>query len=110
VGISLNPPTQAERVRDFLGDVDLLLVMTVNPGFAGQTFIEEVMPKLETLRSLALELDIMVDGGLNKKTTPVAARHGANMIAAASSIFCDPDPAQAVRELRRLAEENFLSE
>ncbi len=108
VGLSLNPPTQAERVKDLLKDIDLLLVMTVNPGFAGQKFIEDVMPKLKLLRSLAPELDIMVDGGLNDKTVSSAVRHGANIIAAAKGIFGKPDPAQAVRDLRHLAQENFL--
>ncbi|MFN3467784.1 MAG: ribulose-phosphate 3-epimerase [Candidatus Brocadiales bacterium] len=108
VGISLNPPTQAEKVEGLLGDVDLLLVMTVNPGFAGQKFIEDVMPKLRYLRSLSPELDIMVDGGINEETVPTAARHGANIMAAARGIFGKKDPAQAVGELRRLAQDNFL--
>ena len=112
VGISLNPPTQAERVESALGglgEVDLLLVMTVNPGFAGQKFIEGVMPKLRHLRSLSPELDIMVDGGINEETVPIAARHGANIMAAAKGIFGKKDPAQAVRDLRHLAQENFLA-
>ncbi len=108
VGISLNPPTQAEKVEAFLGEVDLLLVMTVNPGFAGQKFIEDVMPKLKHLRSISPGLDIMVDGGINEETVAIAARHGANIMAAAKGIFGKKDPARAVGELRCLAQENFL--
>ncbi len=107
VGISLNPPTGAETIKEFLGEVDLLLVMTVNPGYDGQPFIEEVMPKLKQLRSAFPGLDIMVDGGINEGTVPKAAGNGANIMASASGIFKKPDPAQAVKDLRRLAEEYF---
>jgi ribulose-phosphate 3-epimerase len=103
VGISLNPPTQAERIEEILAEADLLLVMTVNPGFAGQKFIEEVMPKLKRLRAISPELDIMVDGGVNERTIATAARNGANLFAAASGIFAKTDPAQAVKDLRNLA-------
>jgi ribulose-phosphate 3-epimerase len=106
-GISLNPPTRAEAVEELLDEVDLLLVMTVNPGFAGQKFIEEVMPKLKRLRSLSPGLDIMVDGGVNEETVPIAARNGANIMAAAKGIFGKADPAQAVRDIRRLAQQHF---
>lgn len=111
VGISLNPPTSAQRVEALLGEVDLLVVMTVNPGFAGQKFIPEVMPKLRHLRGAAPEgLDIMVDGGITEKNVSLAAREGANIIAAASAIFKAPDPARAVQDLRRLAQESALGE
>lgn len=109
-GIALNPPTQAERIESALGglgDVDLLLVMTVNPGFAGQKFIEDVMPKLKHLRAISPELDIMVDGGINEGTIPSAARNGANIFAAAKGIFGKTDLIQAVKDLRNLALENF---
>ncbi len=104
--ISLNPPTHPSRVEELLGEVDMLLVMSVNPGFAGQKFIPEVLPKLRHLRDIAPEgLDIEIDGGITEKNVALAAREGANVIAAASAIFKAPDPTQAVKDLRRLAQE-----
>ncbi|MFQ5863309.1 MAG: ribulose-phosphate 3-epimerase [Candidatus Brocadiales bacterium] len=105
-GISLNPPTHPGRVEELLGEVDMLLVMSVNPGFAGQKFIPEVLPKLRHLRDIAPEgLDIEIDGGITEKNVVLAAQEGANVIAAASAIFKSPDPSQAVENLRRLAQE-----
>jgi ribulose-phosphate 3-epimerase len=108
VGLSLNPPTHPGRVEGLLQEIDLLLVMTVNPGFTGQKFIPEVLPKLRHLRDAAPEgLDIEVDGGITEKNVSLVAQEGANIIAAASAIFKAPDPPQAVRNLRRLAQESF---
>ncbi len=104
--IAINPPTHQGSVEEFLGEVDMLLVMSVNPGFAGQKFIPDVLPKLRHLRDRAPEgLDIEIDGGINEKNVADVARDGANVIAAASAIFKADDPSQAVRNLRRLAEE-----
>lgn len=104
--IAINPPTHQGSVEGFLGEVDMLLVMSVNPGFAGQKFIPDVLPKLRHLRDRAPEgLDIEIDGGINEKNVADAARDGANVIAAASAIFKADDPSQVVRNLRRLAEE-----
>ena len=84
----------------------MLLIMSVNPGFAGQKFIPEVLPKLRHLREMAPEgLDIEIDGGITEENVAQAAGAGANIIAAASAIFKAPDPARAVRNLRRLAQE-----
>ncbi len=105
-GISLNPPTHPGSVEELLGEVDMLLVMSVNPGFAGQKFIPEVLPKLRHLRDTAPEgLDIEIDGGITEKNVALAAQEGANVIAAASAIFKSPDPSQAVKNLRHLAQE-----
>ncbi|MFQ5956244.1 MAG: ribulose-phosphate 3-epimerase [Candidatus Brocadiales bacterium] len=105
-GISLNPPTHPGRVEELLGEVDMLLVMSVNPGFAGQKFIPEVLPKLKHLRDIAPEgLDIEIDGGITEKNVALAAQGGANVIAAASAIFKAPDPSQALKNLRHLAQE-----
>lgn len=104
--IAINPPTHQGSVEEFLGEVDMLLVMSVNPGFAGQKFIPDVLPKLRYLRDRAPEgLDIEIDGGINEENVADAARDGANVIAAASAIFKADDPSQAVRNLRHLAEE-----
>lgn len=105
-GISLNPPTHAGRVEELLEKVDMLLVMSVNPGFAGQKFIPEVLPKLRHLRDVAPEgLDIEIDGGITEKNISLAVQEGANVIAAASAIFKAPEPGRAVQNLRRLAQE-----
>ena len=104
--ISLNPPTHPGRVEELLEEVDMLLIMSVNPGFAGQKFIPEVLPKLRHLREMAPEgLDIEIDGGVTEENVAQAAGAGANIMAAASAIFKAPDPARAVRNLRRLAQE-----
>jgi ribulose-phosphate 3-epimerase len=76
--------------------------MTVHPGFGGQGFIQEVMPKLTEISRLgrARNLEIEVDGGINVKTAPIAAKAGATMLAAGSFVFCAPDPAAAIASLR----------
>lgn len=104
--VAINPPTHQGRVEEFLGEVDMLLVMSVNPGFAGQKFIPEVLPKLRHLRGNAPDgLDIEIDGGITEENVALVARDGANVIAAASAIFKASDPAQAVDNLRRRAQE-----
>lgn len=107
VGLAANPDTPFERVAPFLGDIDLLLLMTVFPGFGGQTFMAEVMDKVTAARrevSLsALAVDIQVDGGIDATTAPVAVRAGANVLVAGSAIFGRPDPLGAARELRARA-------
>jgi ribulose-phosphate 3-epimerase len=104
-GLAINPDTPASHIIPFLGSLGIVVVMTVNPGFGGQGFIQEVMPKLEEIsklgRSRGLELE--VDGGINLKTAPVAARAGATMLAAGSFVFCAPDPAAAIASLRQAA-------
>ncbi len=111
-GLALNPDTPFEVVRPYLADVDLVLCMTVFPGFGGQSFIDEVMPKVEQVRAAvdagALALDIEVDGGIDTTTAPVAAAAGANVFVAGSAIFGHERPweaADAIRESVRAASE-----
>jgi len=111
-GLALNPDTPFEVVRPYLADVDLVLCMTVFPGFGGQSFIDEVMPKVEQVRAEvdagALALDIEVDGGIDMTTAPVAAAAGANVFVAGSAIFGHERPweaADAIRESVRAASE-----
>ncbi len=102
--VSLNPDTQAELVADLLDSVDMVLVMSVNPGFAGQRFIPEVLPKIARLRSIAPDrLDIEVDGGITTETIAQAVQKGANVIVAASAIFKSDDPCRAINTLRQMA-------
>jgi ribulose-phosphate 3-epimerase len=93
-GIALNPGTPAESVKNLLHMVDLVLVMTVNPGFGGQKFITEVLPKITTIRMLLDETNpnalVEVDGGITAETLPVAFSAGAQVFVAGSSIFNYP--------------------
>ena len=99
--IVLNPETPVERVVPYLDEVDEVLVMTVHPGYGGQKFIAECMPKVERLRSLLPDTDIMVDGGINGETAVEAVRAGANMLVAGSHLFGQKDMRKAVDDMRR---------
>jgi ribulose-phosphate 3-epimerase len=111
-GLALNPPNPAQWVRPYLADLDLLLVMTVNPGFAGQSFMAEVMPKLGTIagwkKDLSLPFLIEVDGGIGPENAATAAKHGGEVMVAASAIFKAPDPRAALEAIRRAAEGGAL--
>lgn len=95
VGVALNPATPAESLREILPALDLVLVMTVNPGFGGQAFIAETLGKVEAVRAMAGERDldglhVQVDGGIDPDTAPGAARAGADVLVAGSSVFRRP--------------------
>jgi ribulose-phosphate 3-epimerase len=106
--VVLNPATPASAVEAVLGDVDQVLVMSVNPGFGGQSFIESSLPKLAQLRrwiderELAVELE--VDGGITPDTIERAARAGANVFVAGTAVFGEPDYRAAIADLRKRAE------
>ena len=106
--VVLNPATPAQAVEPVLGDVDQILVMTVNPGFGGQKFIEGTLPKIETLRRWIderdLTIDLEVDGGVGPETIAHPAHAGADVFVAGTAIFGTGDYAQAISELRRAAE------
>lgn len=104
VGVVLNPATPASALEEILPELDLVLVMTVNPGFGGQHLIESTLTKLATVRALiaarnpACELE--VDGGIDAQTAPRAVAAGANVLVAGTSVFGHPDgPAAGVRAL-----------
>lgn len=103
-GLALNPATPLEEVEPYLSEIDLLLCMTVVPGFGGQSFMQEVMPKVRqaaVLReTLGLDFHIEVDGGIGGNTVEIAAEAGADVFVAGSSTFSAPDMAAAVRMLR----------
>ena len=107
VGLAANPDTPFSAVAPFLGNVDVLLLMTVFPGFGGQRFITDVMSKVREARAeltrQALPVDLEVDGGIDEDTAGVAVRAGANVLVAGSAIFARADPLLAARTLRRLA-------
>jgi ribulose-phosphate 3-epimerase len=107
-GLVLSPDTPFAGVEPFVELTDLLLIMSVHPGFGGQSFIPEILPKVEAARkfidSHALSVDIQIDGGITDRTATLARRAGANVFVAGTAIFGDPDPAGAVRRLRSAIE------
>ena len=90
-GVSLNPKTPISALIDVINDIDLILVMSVNPGFAGQSFMGEVLPKVTELRKMIndkkLKIDIEIDGGINFETAPLAVKAGANILVSGTTIF-----------------------
>ncbi len=107
VGLAINPPTLISQVRPYLDQVDLILVMTVNPGFGGQPFIEECVPKIQQVaawrRQLGLDFRIEVDGGINDETAAECARAGADTFVAGTSLFRHRNLKLAVQRMRRVA-------
>lgn len=99
-GIAINPPTPLAAVADILGKVDLLLVMSVNPGFGGQAFIGSVLAKVAEARRKHPALMIQMDGGIDDKTAPLCINAGANNLVAGSYIFRAEDRARAIASLR----------
>src|ERR1044072_7228692 len=99
-GLTLNPATPFGAVEPLLGQIDLLLVMTVHPGFGGQFFRADQMEKLKRAKSLGDKIDIEVDGGINAETARLSIQNGANVLVAGSSIFHALDYAKAIRDLR----------
>ena len=98
--IVLNPETDVEMLTPYLGEIDEALMMTVHPGYGGQKFIAECLPKVTWLRERRPSLDIMIDGGGNAETIPLAAKAGANQFVAGSYLFGKSDMKSAVEDLR----------
>jgi ribulose-phosphate 3-epimerase len=105
VGLAINPPTAITAVRPFLDQIDLLLVMTVNPGFGGQSFIHECLPKIQQAdawrREKNLTYHLEVDGGINSQTAAECARAGADAFVAGTSLFGAHNLKAAVTKMRR---------
>jgi len=103
-GLSLNPDTPVEEVLGYLGDVDLLLVMSVHPGFGGQKFIPESLQRMKLVREEARTrnptLDIAVDGGINENTAKMVLASGANVLVAGTALFSSENMAEAIGRLR----------
>jgi len=97
--ISIKPKTSLEKIKKYLDIVDMVLIMTVEPGYAGQKFISSVMPKVRELRKLKPKLDIEVDGGINPYTALIAFEAGANVFVAGTSIFRQKDRIVAIKEI-----------
>lgn len=99
--IVLNPETPVERIAPYLDEVDEVLVMTVHPGYGGQKFIADCLPKVSWVRERRPSLDIMVDGGVNGDTAVESVKAGANQLVAGSYLFKQADMAAAVADMRR---------
>lgn len=99
VGISIRPKTPISKISGFLKDIDMVLVMTVEPGFAGQSFMREVLPKIEGLRKI-YSRDIEVDGGIDQGTAKDVIKAGANILVAGTSVFGTSNYKEAIQNLR----------
>ena len=103
-GVALNPATPECEVEYLLDDADMVLIMSVNPGFGGQKFIPSALRKIEAVRNMALrrgiKLDIQVDGGVNPQTAALCREAGANVLVAGSAVFGAADRARAIAEIR----------
>ncbi len=108
VGLSINPPTSIGLVQPFLEQIDHLLIMTVNPGFGGQEFIYETLPKIQQVNTWRRERDLSytigVDGGVNFKTAGECARAGADVFVSGSALFAAHSLKQAVAKMRKLVQ------
>ncbi len=103
-GVSLNPHTPIDLLEYVIDLVDFVLVMTVNPGFGGQSYIDACTPKIAHLRNHYPSLNIEVDGGIKLDTIEQAAKAGANIFVSGSGVFSSPDYAQAIGDMRRSAQ------
>ena len=103
-GVALNPATPTETIAHVLDKVDLVLLMTVNPGFGGQRFIKAVLPKIAAVRDMIGDgdIDIEVDGGITPETAPLAVAAGANVLVAGAAVFGNRDPARYAENIAAL--------
>lgn len=103
-GIAVNPGTSLSAVEELIEYVDMVLVMTVNPGYGGQKFIESMPGKIHMLyhmiEEVGVDCDIEVDGGINAETSVIVREAGANVLVAGSAIYCAADVAQAIKDIR----------
>lgn len=101
VGLAIKPNTPVSVIEEYVSLADLILVMTVEPGFGGQKFMSDMMPKVELIRKNYPQMDIEVDGGVSLETIGECARAGANMIVAGTAIIKAQDQKQVMREMKQ---------
>jgi ribulose-phosphate 3-epimerase len=103
-GVVLNPATPVESIQHIIGDIDMVLLMSVNPGFGGQKFIPEVLPKIIKVKEMAelkgIDLEIEIDGGVNSETAKLCMDAGANVLVAGSAIYNEEDYTKAISQIR----------
>ncbi len=106
VGVSINPETSLDVIKEIIQNVDLVLIMSVHPGFGGQSFIEDVLPKIKKTRDIISKMDkeiyLEVDGGINDKTAKTAIEYGANVLVAGNFVFTNSSYRDAVKSLKQL--------
>ena len=105
-GVSLKPNTPAQVLRPFSDDIDNILIMTVEPGFGGQKFMQNMLPKIAEVKKIVgnRNISIEVDGGINPETAKLCAKQGANVLVAGSAIFKSDNPAEVIRQLHLAGE------
>lgn len=101
--VAVKPNTAVDVVLPYLDKLSMVLVMTVEPGFGGQSFMQSTMPKIEKIREINKEIDIEVDGGINEQTIKIASEAGANVFVAGSAVFKSSNPAETISALRENA-------
>lgn len=111
--VSINPATPINNLEYILNELDMVLLMTVNPGFGGQSYIDCVTEKIETIRNMSLKkgvnLDIEVDGGIDENTIKKAAKAGANVFVSGTTIFRSENMKETIKRLRDIAQENSVT-
>ena len=112
VGLAIKPATSFQEIEEFMADIDMLLIMTVEPGFGGQSFMHDQMVKVKTARAHIENMKkekplLQIDGGVSLDTIAEAALAGANCFVAGSAVYKSADPAKMVDQLRQLAAKNF---
>ena len=103
-GLAVKPKTDIDVVYPYLPKLDMVLVMTVEPGFGGQSFMGDMMPKVSAVRKTAPDIDIQVDGGINAETIVTAAKAGANVFVAGNAIFSSDDARKTISEFKLRAQ------
>lgn len=103
--LAIKPATLIDEVVKYLDKISMVLVMTVEPGFGGQSFMESTMPKIEAIRKINPDIDIEVDGGINADTVKIAAKAGANVFVAGSAVFKSENPAETIALLKKNAQD-----
>lgn len=103
--LAIKPATPIDEVVKYLDKISMVLVMTVEPGFGGQSFMESTMPKIEAIRKINPDIDVEVDGGINADTVKIAAKAGANVFVAGSAVFKSENPAETIALLKKNAQD-----
>ena len=109
VGVSIKPNTPAGELFPWLSKIDMVLVMTVEPGFGGQGFMKDMLPKIKAIREHrdGQTIDIQVDGGINTQTVIQASKAGANIFVAGNAIFGSDNPTEVIKSIRKAAQEAY---
>ena len=103
-GVVLNPSTPVEMIQHIIEDIDMVLLMSVNPGFGGQKFIPSVLPKIKKVKEMAVakgaDIEIEIDGGVNEQTAKLCVEAGATVLVAGSAVFNEENRREAIQKLR----------